>query len=205
VTDSAEISMVAPEEVGAVGPEEASPAECIIPSRFLRDGLVAASVGAGVIHVWAANAHFDFTRELVFFVVVAALQLWFAAVVLWVRRIPWSLLIGAAAANAAVVLIWILTRTTGVPGMPKATHMDMDQIMERASKSQHASGFMVHKETFALLDTTCSLLEILVVVGVLMLLWRRRRTRLAGDSGGEATVAAGPGVTGSAAIASPSR
>jgi len=203
--DNAEVSPVVPEEVGAVDPEEASPEECSIPNGLLKDGLVAASVGAGVIHVWAANAHFDFTRELVFFVVVAALQLWFAAVVLWVRRIPWSLLFGAAAANAAVVVIWILTRTTGLPGMPKATHMDMDQIMERASKTQHASGFMVHKETFALLDTTCSLLEIVVVVGVLMLLWRKRRQRLAGDSGGEATVAVGTGVTDSAATPSPSR
>src|SRR5689334_6701821 len=164
--DKAEVSMVPPEEVGVVGPgrvetvgeAEASSEGCTIPNGFLRDGLVAASVGAGVIHVWAANSHFDFTRELVFFVVVAALQLWFAAVVLWIRRVPWSLLMGAAAVNAAVGVVWILTRTTGVPGMPKATHMDMDQIMERASKTQHASGFMVHKETFGLLDTTCSLL-----------------------------------------------
>jgi len=205
VIDDAEISLVAPEDVGAAGPEAASPGECIIPNGFLKDGLVAASVGAGVIHVWAANAHFDFTRELVFFVVVAALQLWFAAVVLWVRRIPWSLLIGAAVANVGVVVVWVLTRTTGLPGMPKATHMDMDQIMERASRSQHASGFMVHKETFAVLDTTCSLLEIAVVVGVLMLLWRRRQQRRAGDSGGEATAAAGTGLTDSAATASPSR
>jgi len=194
VNDNAETSVVTPEEPGAVAPEEASPKDCIIPNGFLKDGLVAASVGAGVIHVWAARSHFDFTRELVFFAGVAALQLWFAAVVLWVRRIPWSLLLGSAVANAAVVVIWVLTRTTGLPGMPKASHMDMDQIMERASKAQHASGYMVHKETFALLDTTCSLLEIGVILGV-VLLWRRRR-RLAGGAGSYPSEAIGSSVAG---------
>jgi len=194
--------MGAPEEAG--DPEEASPEECIIQNGLLKNGLVAASVGAGAIHLWAAWAHYDYTRELVFFVMVAALQLWLAAVVLWIRSIPWSLLIGGAAANAGVVVVWVLTRTTGLPGMPKATHMDMDQIMERAARSQHAKGFMVHKETFGLLDTTCSLLEIGFVVGVLMLLWMRRR-RPHGESGNDATVAVGTGVAeGSGGTGSPS-
>jgi hypothetical protein len=196
--------MGAPEEVGEGPPEEASPEECIIQNGLVKNGLVAASIGAGAIHLWAAWAHYDFTRELVFFVVVAALQLWLAAVVLWVRSVPWSLLIGGAAANAAVVVVWVLTRTTGLPGMPKATHMDMDRIMDRAAKSQHAHGFMVHKETFGLLDTTCSLLEIGFVVGVLMLVRMRRRCQ-PGEFGNDGTVAVGTAVAeDSSGIGSPS-
>ena len=167
--------MGAPEEVGLGVPEEASPKECIIPNGLLKNVLVAASVGAGAIHLWAAWAHFNFTRVLVFFVVVAALQLWLASVLLWVRSVPWSLLIGGAAANAGVVVVWILTRTTGMPFYPKSHNMDMDRIMERAANSQHLKGFMTHKETFGLLDTTCSLLEIAFVVGVLMLVRMKHR------------------------------
>jgi len=186
--------MEAPEEVGVGAPEEASPEECIIQNGLLKNGLVAALIGAGAIHLWAGWNHFDFTRVLVFFVVVAAMQLWLGAVILWVRSVPWSLLIGGAAANAAVVVIWVLTRTTGVPFYPKALgHMDMDQIMERAANSQHLKGFMTHKETFGLIDTTCSLLEIGVVVGVLMLVRMRRRCP-PGESGNDATVAVGTGV-----------
>ena len=167
--------MGAPEEVGVGDPEEASPDECIIPNGLLKNGLVAASVGAGAIHLWAAWAHFNFTRVLVFFIVVAAMQLWLAAVILWVQSIPWSLLIGGAVANAGVVVVWVLTRTTGMPFYPKSGHMDMDKIMERAANSQHLKGFMTHKETFGLLDTTCSLLEIAFVVGVLMLVRMKHR------------------------------
>ena len=185
--------MGTPEEVGVGDLEEASPGECVIPDGFLKNALVAASLGAGAIHLWAAWAHFNFTRVLVFFILVAAMQLWLAAVILWIRSVPWSLLIGGAAANAGVVVVWVLTRTTGVPFYPNSKHMDMDKIMERAARTAGPShGFMTHKETFGLLDTTCSLLEIVVVVGILMLVLRRRRP--SGESVNDATVAVGTGV-----------
>jgi hypothetical protein len=175
--------MGAPEEVVVGDPEEASRRECIIPNGLLKNYLVAASVGAGAIHLWAAWQHFNFTRVLVFFVVVAAMQLWLASVVLWIRSVPWSLLIGGAVANAGVVVVWVLTRTTGMPGYPQSSHMDMDKIMERAAQTKGPShGFITHKETFGFLDTTCSLLEIGVVVAVLMLVLKVRRDRAADAS-----------------------
>ena len=187
-----EVGLGDPEEVGGGGAEEASPKECIIPDGFLKNALVAASFGAGAIHLWAAWAHSNWTKVLVFFVVVAALQLWMAAVVQWVRSIPWSLLIGGAVANAAVVVVWILTRTTGMPGYNRSSqHMDMAKILEQAANSQNVKGFMAHKETFGFLDTTCSLLEIGVIVAVLMLVRRYRRTSGESENGGRAAVGTG--------------
>jgi hypothetical protein len=59
------------EDMGA--PEEASPM-----GRTMRNGLVAASVAAGGIHIWAAvqHAHPRLITQLVFFVAVATMQLW---------------------------------------------------------------------------------------------------------------------------------
>ncbi len=173
-------------------PEEASPDECTIQNGFIKNGLVAASLGAGAIHVWAAWAHYELTRVLVFFVLVATVQLWLGAVILLVRSVPWSMLIGGAVANAAVVVTWVLSRTTGVPGMPKAR--SMDEIMDAAMSTPGPSkGYYIHGEGFGLYDTTASLLQVAFVVGVLMLVRKRRRCP-AGESGIDATVAVGTGV-----------
>jgi hypothetical protein len=188
-----EVGMGVREEVGMGAPEEESPEECTIQSGLIKNCFVAASVGAGVIHLWAAWAHSSITRVLVFFVLVAALQLWLATAVLWVRSVPWALLIGGAAANAAVVVVWVLSRTTGVPWMPNGGRT-MDEIMAAAAATPGPSkGFMTHAETFGLFDTTASLLEVVVVVCVVMLVLKRRRGP-AGESGTDATVAVGSGV-----------
>lgn len=171
-----EIVMEAPDEVGMEAPEEESPEECTIQSGLIKNCFVAASVGAGVIHLWAAWAHSSITRVLVFFVLVAALQLWLAAAVLWVRSIPWSLLIGGAAANAAVVVVWVLSRTTGVPWMPQGGRT-MDEVMAQAAATPGVSkGVMTHAETFGLFDTTASVMEVVVVVCVVLLVLKRRRS-----------------------------
>ncbi|MGH8990545.1 MAG: hypothetical protein ACRDZ7_03350 [Acidimicrobiia bacterium] len=188
-----EVEMGTPEEVEMGAPAEASPEEeCTIPNGLLKNLLVAASVGAGGIHLWAAWAHSGITRVLVFFIVVGALQLWLAAAVVWVRSVPWSLLIGGAVVNAAVVVVHVLSRITGVPGQPKA--LNMDEIMNAAIANPGPSkGFMVHSESFGLPDTTASLLEIAVVVAVVLLVRARRRSsRL--ESGIDETVDVGTGV-----------
>jgi hypothetical protein len=179
--------MAAPEEVGMGASEEVSPEESTIPDGLVKNGLVAASLGAGAIHLWAGWAHSGITRVMIFFVVVAALQLWWAAAVVWVRSVPWSVLIGGAVANAAVVVVWILSRTTGVPWQPKSG--TMDQIMSAAIANPGPDkGYMVHGETFGLVDTTCALLEIGVVVGVLVLFRMRRRRQRAESGIDDATV-----------------
>ena len=167
---------VSDEEAYTVTDEEVS----TIPDGFLKNALVAASLGAGGIHIWAAWAHSGITRVLIFFTVVATLQLWLAAAVVWVRSVPWSVLIGGAVANAAVALVWIFSRTTGVPFQP-GSMASMDAIMSRAIADPGVNrGAMSHQETFGFLDTACSLLEVVVVVTVLVL-WLRYRSRGAGN------------------------
>jgi hypothetical protein len=176
-------SMGAPEEFGMRAPEEApeeagmeAPEESTIPDGFVKNALVAASLGAGGIHIWAAWAHSSIPRVLIFFTLVATVQLWLAASVIWVRNVPWSVLIGGAVANAAVVVVWVLSRTTGVPFQPESM-ASMDAIMSRAISDPNVNrGAMAHQETFGFLDTAASLLEVGVVVAVLVL-WRKRRSQ----------------------------
>jgi hypothetical protein len=176
-----EVSMGAPEEVGMGVPEKASPVE-----RTIRDGLVAASLGAGVIHIWAAWAHSNQIAQLVFFLAVATLQVWWATVVLWVRGAPWSVLVGGAAANAAVVVVWVLSRTTSLlPFIPKV--QSMDDVINQAGKGSPlhpVTGTFYHAHLkFGLADTTASLLEIALIVGVILLARMRRGSGVVpGDS-----------------------
>lgn len=170
-----EIEMGAPEEDAPedVGMEEA-PEESTIPDGFFKNALVAASLGAGAIHIWAAWAHSAIPRVLIFFTVVATLQLWLAAAVIWVRSVPWSMLFGGALVNAATAVVWILSRTTGVPFQPESMQ-SMDAIMSRALSDPSINrGAMSHQETFGFLDSAASLLEVVVVVAV-MVLWLKRR------------------------------
>lgn len=167
-------------EVGARPPEEVVETEVseesTIPDGWAKSALVAASLGAGSIHIWAAWAHSGIPRVLVFFTVVATLQLWLAASVIWVRTVPWSVLIGGAVVNTAVPVVWVLTRTTGVPFQPDSM-LNMDAAMNAAiSNPGTNSGAMAHLESFGLPDTAASLLEIVVVVAVLVL-WRKRRSQ----------------------------
>lgn len=187
-----EIEIGAPEENAPedVGLEEA-PEEITIPNGFLKSALVTASLAAGGIHIWAAWAHSGITRVLIFFTVVATLQLWLAATVIWVRNIPWSMLIGGAVVNAGVVVVWVLSRTTGVPFQPPSMG-SMDDIMSKAISDPGVSkGAMSHQETFGFLDSVSSLLEVVVVVAVLVL-WLRRG-RKSDESGTDETLATGAG------------
>lgn len=85
-------------------------------STTFRAVAVAALLGAAAIHFAYAPAHFDdATSHGVFFVVVAWAQVAaLAALLRWPeRREPW---LGAAGLSLAVVGVWVVSRTTGVPG-----------------------------------------------------------------------------------------
>jgi hypothetical protein len=77
------------------------------------------SAGAGVIHLAVTGEHFaEFWLSGVFFLVVGAAQLiWVVAVLL--RPMPATLTAGAIG-NAAVVGVWVLSRTVGLPVGPDA-------------------------------------------------------------------------------------
>ncbi len=174
-----EVSMGAPEEVSMEAPEEASPAE-----HSLRNALFAASLGAGAIHIWAAWAHSAQTSQLVFFVAVATFQLWWAAVVLWVRDAPWWVLIGGAVANAGVVAVWVLSRTTtGIPWISKVPSMDNILAQAGSGSPSHpiTKGVLQPHLSFGVPDTTASLLQIGVIVGAILLVRMRRRSAVLPD------------------------
>ena len=182
----------APEDVGMEAPEEST-----IPDGFLKNVLVAASLGAGGIHIWAAWAHSSIPRVLIFFTVVATVQLWLAASIVWVRSVPWSVLFAGAVVNAGVTVVWVLSRTTGVPFQPESM-ASMDAIMNRAISDPSTNrGAMAHQETFGFLDSTASLLQVVVVVAVLVL-WRKRRSQGV-ESGMDETAATGAGSSGDSA------
>jgi hypothetical protein len=150
--------------------------------RVVRYGLTAASTGAGLIHASAAFDHGAHAAQLAFFVTIAVLQLLWGLAVL--RRVSWPLLVAGAALNSAVVAIWVLSRTAGLPGVPGAEHAE-------------PVGFK---------DGVSSLLEVVLVVSVAGLLPRvAGRLRLLTASGSMTSwvVVAGIGILAAAAVAAP--
>jgi hypothetical protein len=82
----------------------------------LRALVVAACIGAAVVHFAYAPTHFDEdTVHGAFFLVVAWAQLSLAFALARWRESRWSWL-AAAGVNAAVAGVWIVSRTVGVPG-----------------------------------------------------------------------------------------
>jgi hypothetical protein len=104
-----------------------------------------------VVHFAYSQAHFsEYWLYGLFFVVAAWLQLvWALGVVFLPRR---SLLLGGAVLNAAIVAVWIASRTVGVWVGPNATV----------------------KEAATFPDVLCTALETLVVLGALVLVARPR-------------------------------
>lgn len=81
--------------------------------------VAAASFGAGLVHLGVCPEHFrEATSFGVFFAVAAAAQVaWAIAVLVKPSRNLW--LVGAAG-NAALILLWVITRTVGLPFGPEA-------------------------------------------------------------------------------------
>jgi hypothetical protein len=110
----------------------------------LRYALAAASLGAGLIHVTAVFDHTEHPVVATFFMLLAAAQVaWAVAVAL--RPAP-ALLKAGAALSLGVVAIWLVSRTTGFPGVPGAEH----------------------REPFGLKDAIASALEVLLAAGVVV-------------------------------------
>ena len=127
-------------------------------------GLAALSVGAAAIHFAVTFEHFnEYLLYGVFFLVIAWAQMIWAAVAVW--RLPrWWLWLGIVG-NAAVVAVYLASRTTGLPFGPDKGHT----------------------EQFGALDVVSALLELALIAGCAALLWRpsladrpvRRRTGIA--------------------------
>ncbi|HEY8201298.1 MAG TPA: hypothetical protein VII47_08085 [Actinomycetota bacterium] len=82
-------------------------------------GVAAASGAAGVIHFAAVGEHWRTYRMAgIFFVLIGAFQVVWA--VLIARQPTRVLYLAGAAANAATITVWALSRTTGLPFGPSA-------------------------------------------------------------------------------------
>jgi len=131
---------------------------------YFAGGLAALSVGAAAIHFAVTFEHFnEYLLYGVFFLVIAWAQMIWAAVAVW--RLPrWWLWLGIMG-NAAVVAVYLASRTTGLPFGPDKGHT----------------------EQFGALDVVSALLELALIAGCAALLWRpsladrpvRRRTGIA--------------------------
>jgi hypothetical protein len=116
---------------------------------YLTGGLAALAAGAAAIHFAVMFEHFSESVLFgVFFLVVSWAQLiWAAVVVGWPSRL-WLWL--GAAGNAAILAVYLASRTTGVPIGPDPGS----------------------PEPFGGLDVVCGLLELALIAGCLALLWR---------------------------------
>jgi hypothetical protein len=113
---------------------------------LLRPTVALLSAGAAVIHFAVIPGHWDeYWGQGLFFVVAAVAQLLWA---LWIIVAPSRLIyLAGAAGNAAIVVMWIVTRTAGIPAGPGAGEAEAVEFA----------------------DTLSTVFEVIIVVGALAL------------------------------------
>src|SRR5215471_5579947 len=118
---------------------------------YILGGLASLSAGAAAIHFAVIFEHFtEYALYGAFFLVLSWAQLVWAAVVLWrPSRLRLWLWLGAAG-NALVVVIYVASRTVGLPVGPDVGH------------PEPAGG----------LDVVSVVLEVALIAGCVALLWR---------------------------------
>jgi len=80
--------------------------------------LAALSAGAGIAHAFVISDHFrEFWLFGLFFVAAAGAQLTWAGLIL--RNVNRNLIVAGGIGNAIVVLLWVASRTTGLPLGPE--------------------------------------------------------------------------------------
>jgi hypothetical protein len=128
----------------AAGPPEPVREAGVEP--VVRPALALLSIGAAVIHFVVTPGHWDeYWGQGLFFVIAAIAQLLWAV---WVLVVPSRLLyLLGAVGNAAIVVLWVVTRTAGVPAGPGAGE----------------------REAVEFADTLATVFEVLLVLGALAL------------------------------------
>jgi len=128
----------------AAGRDARPPVEEDLATDLLLPVVVISSLAAAGVHAAVAPPHLRAgTLVGAFFVTCALAQLAWAALA-WRRRTPGVLEVGIAG-NAAVLLLWLASRTVGIPGI------------------------VTVPEPVGPWDLTCALWEVVVVVGCLRL------------------------------------
>jgi hypothetical protein len=140
---------------------------------YILGGLASLSVGAAAIHFAVIFEHFaEYALYGAFFLVISWAQLIWAAVVLWRPSRLWLWL--GLAGNAAIVAVYVASRTTGLPIGPDVSN----------------------PEPVGGLDVVSAVLEVALIAGCAALLWRpslsARPVRRFGTFGTVASLAAVP-------------
>src|SRR5499427_10678026 len=116
---------------------------------YVLGGLAALSVGAAAIHFAVVFEHFaQYALYGVFFLVLAWAQLIWPAVLLWRPSRLWLWL--GLTGNAAVLAVYVASRTVGLPFGPD----------------------LHHPEQVGALDVMSCVLEFALITGCAALLWR---------------------------------
>jgi hypothetical protein len=142
---------------------------------YVLGGLASLSAGAAAIHFAVIFEHFaEYALYGAFFLVIAWAQMIWAAMVLWRPSRPWLWL--GLTGNALVVVVYVASRTTGLPIGPDVGHL----------------------EPVGGLDVVSAVLELALVAGCAALLWRPsladRPVRRPGGFAGAASLAAVPAI-----------
>lgn len=90
--------------------------------RHLAAAAAVLVTGAGWIHLLAAEGHRSHSYVAAFFVATAVLQVSWAALVLY--NVTRRLLLMALVGNLGLVLLWVISRTTGVALVPGVRHVE---------------------------------------------------------------------------------
>jgi hypothetical protein len=146
-------------QTAALAPPE--PRAGIDLEPVLRPALALLSAGAAVIHFVVIPGHWDeYWGQGLFFIVAAIAQLlWALLIVVAPSRLIY---LAGAAGNAAIVAMWVVTRTAGVPAGPGAGE----------------------REAVEFADTVATAFEGVLVVGALALAQSLSARRIAGATSG---------------------
>src|ERR1022692_1379964 len=116
---------------------------------YLLAGLAALSVGAAAIHFAVIFEHFgEYVLYGVFFLIISWAQMIWPAVLLWRPSRLWLWL--GIAGNALVLVVYVASRTTGLPFGPDVSN----------------------PEQVGALDVVSGILEYALIAGCAALLWR---------------------------------
>jgi hypothetical protein len=104
-----------------------APAQQVSPRRreldVLRSIAGALCIGAGVFHLLYAPAHFDETAEIGFFFVVVGVDQIAAGLLIFAFPLL-SILLATLAGTTGVIVLYIASRTTGLPFGPTAGEVE---------------------------------------------------------------------------------
>jgi hypothetical protein len=106
--------------VGPDAPERHLQRRRCLPWHF---GIAASTVAAAAIHLSIIGEHFAESRLYGWFFLVLTIAQ-FGVAVLLVRRPSQALLKSVAASSVAIVLLWLATRTIGIPAGPAAGELE---------------------------------------------------------------------------------